>query len=135
MKLLTKNSDYAIRSMIILAKNKDKYLSAREIAVQLKIPYQFLRKILRGLIQNKLVHAREGQGGGVRINAAAKAASIIDIIKIYQGGIQISECVFRRKICPELSTCMLRKEIKRIEKIVEKEFSKIRLTKFIETKN
>ena len=55
MKLFTKHTDYAIRALLELAGSKDEFLSARQIAKQQRIPYQFLRQILQGLIKNKLV--------------------------------------------------------------------------------
>ena len=40
MKLITKNTDYAIRALMVLAKHKGEYVSAREIAGEEKLPYQ-----------------------------------------------------------------------------------------------
>ena len=131
MKLLTKNSDYAVRALIVLAGNKTTFLSAREIAKQQDIPYQFLRRILQKLIRKKLVVSKEGGSGGFKINANPKDMSIVDIIRIFQGNVQLAECMFRRKICTNRSTCVLRKEIKRVEKIVEKEFSGITLARLL----
>ncbi len=131
MKVLTKNSDYAIGALVILAKNKDKFLSAREIAVRQKIPYQFLRRILQELIRNKLVVSREGGSGGFKIDADPKKVSIVDVIKIFQGNIRVSDCMFRRKICQNRSNCILRKEIKRVERIIAKEFEGITLARLL----
>ncbi len=131
MKLLTKNSDYAVRALIVLAGNKTTFLSAREIAKQQDIPYQFLRRILQKLIRKKLVVSKEGGSGGFKINANPKDMSIVDIIRIFQGNVQLAECMFRREICTNRPTCVLRKEIKRVEKIVEKEFSGITLARLL----
>ncbi|MGR3309273.1 MAG: RrF2 family transcriptional regulator [Candidatus Brocadiales bacterium] len=131
MKLLTKNSDYAIRALIVLARNKTTFLSARKIAKQQDIPYQFLRSILQELIRNNLVVSREGGSGGFRINANPEDISIVDVIKIFRGNLQLTECMFRKKICTSYSSCVLRKEIKRVKKLVEKEFSEITLARLL----
>ena len=133
MKLLTKNSDYAIRALAVLADNKERFVSAREISEKQNIPYQFLRRILRRLILNKLVVSREGGRGGFKINADPKKASIIDVIKIFQGNLQLSDCMFRRKICRNRPHCVLRREIKRVEQIVAKEFEGITLARLLKT--
>ena len=122
MKLLTKHTDYAIRALLELAKNKDEFLSARQIAEQQRIPYQFLRQILQGLIKNKLVISKEGSRGGFRIDKNPNLMSIVDIIAIFQGNIQLSDCMFRNKLCANRSSCVLRKQINRVEKLVDKEF-------------
>lgn len=133
MKLLTKNSDYAVGALVVLAKNKDKFLSAREIAGRQKIPYQFLRRILQELIRNKLVVSREGGSGGFKINADPKKVSIIDVIKVFQGNVRISDCMFRRQICQNRSNCILRKEMKRVERIIAEEFKGITLERLLKT--
>ncbi len=129
MKLLTKNSDYAIRALIVLVKKKDAFLSARAIAKEQGVPYPFLRRILNTLIKNGLVESREGRQGGFKIKKAPAKISIITIINIFQGKVQLSDCMFRRKICSNRTRCVLRKEIKRIEKIVNHEFVNITIEK------
>ena len=131
MKLLTKNSDYAIRALAALAMNKDDFLSSKEIAKRQAIPHPFLRRILQDLMGRDLVVSREGGGGGFKINADPKRINIVDVIRIFQGNLQFSECLFRKKLCLKRSTCVLRKEIKRVEKIVEKEFKRITISRLL----
>jgi Rrf2 family protein len=125
MKLFTKNTDYAIRALIELGLNKENFISARSISKNQKIPYSFLRQILQTLIKNKIIESKEGIHGGVKLTTNPKDIKITDIIKIFQGNIELSECMFRKKICSNRPTCVLRQEIKRIENIVSNEFSKI----------
>jgi Rrf2 family transcriptional regulator, cysteine metabolism repressor len=132
LKFLTKNSDYAIRALSALAKEKGEFISARRVSVQQKIPYQFLRGILQALIRNKLVVSQEGGGGGFKISVNPGKISLVDIIRIFQGDLRLSDCMFRSRICPQRPTCVLRKEIKRIERMVEKEFKTIKLAKLVQ---
>jgi Rrf2 family protein len=116
---------------MVLAQDKDNFLSARKIAQEQRVPYQFLRRILQELIRNKIVLSKEGGRGGFKINADPVDISIIDVIKIFQGNVELSECMFRKKICSNRPSCIFRKEIKRVERIVNKEFSKITLAKLL----
>jgi Rrf2 family protein len=125
MKMFTKHTDYAIRALLQLGLNKENFTSARLISKNQKIPYSFLRQILQELIKNKIIESKEGISGGVKLITNPKNIKINDIIKIFQGDIELSECMFRKKICANRSTCVLRREIKRIENIVTNEFSKI----------
>ena len=131
MKILTKNSDYAIRALIALAEDSATFLSAKEIAQKQSIPYQFLRRILQDLIKNDLIVSKEGGGGGFKILVDPKDVNVVDVIKIFQGGLQLSECMFRDKLCRHRSNCSLRNEMKRVETVVEKEFSRITLQKLL----
>ncbi len=125
MKLLTKHTDYAVRALVVLLKNKKRFVSAREIARLEKIPYAFLRRVLRVLIKNKLIEAKEGVTGGVKASAGVASIKISDVINIFQGPMQLSDCMFRRRICHKRSACPLRNEIRKIERSVNQQFSKL----------
>lgn len=125
MKLLTKNSDYAVRALLVLGANKGSYISARDIAKAQNLPYQYLRRILQVLIKEKLVESKEGGRGGVKIVMAPRNIHLTDVIRLFQGNIQFSECMFRHKICQNRSTCVLRKRIGVIEQKVIKELEGI----------
>ena len=74
-----------------LAKTKDRLVSSREISAVLHIPLSFLRKILRRLVQNKIITAREGIKGGVRLNVSPQKINVADVIKMFQGDIRSEE--------------------------------------------
>ena len=52
MKVLTKNTDYAIRALLALEAQKGSYVSAKSIATGHDIPYQFLRRLLQEMIRH-----------------------------------------------------------------------------------
>ena len=125
MKLLTKQTDYAVRSAVYMARRSNGFVSSREIAEGERIPLHFLRRILQRLIQGGVAESKEGAGGGVRLKALPGKIRVADLIRLFQGDIRLSECMFRRKLCSNRSTCVLRKRIKGIEKMVAKAFEGI----------
>ena len=72
MKLLTKDTDYAVRAIVNLARNPEGYRSSRTIADEESIPLQFLRRILQTLTKAGLVVSREGVTGGVKLKSKPK---------------------------------------------------------------
>ena len=122
MKLITKQTDYATRAILHLAKHPGDFVSSRKIAAKEKIPLYFLRRLLQDLIRHGLVESREGVAGGVRLRAKPENIRLTDIIRIFQGNVQLSECMFRKRLCSNRATCVLRKRIRRIEKMVTREF-------------
>lgn len=122
MKLLTRDSDYAIRALMFLNRRKGQFISVREIAAAERVPYQFLRRILQQLVKAGLVESREGAGGGIRIKRDAAAIPVSDVIRIFQGEIQITECLFQKQLCHNRDSCVLRHEIMRIEELLRREF-------------
>lgn len=131
MKLLTKNSDYAIRALLELARNKNDFLSSRDIAERQKIPYHFLRKTLRKLIKNNFVISKEGISGGFKIARDPGNIGIGKVIETFQGKIQLSECMFRKRLCRNRATCVLRGEIIGIEKVVYDRFHNMTIKRLV----
>lgn len=128
---MTKDTDYAVRAVMHLARRPEGYRSSREIARTEGIPLQFLRRILQKLARAGLVVSREGAGGGVRLKARPRDIRLTDIIRIFQGEIELSQCMFRKRLCAHRSTCVLRARIKAIEDVVNREFEKVTIAALV----
>ena len=127
MKLLNKDTDCAIRALLHLGLNDGMFVSANTIAAAQGIPAYYLKRILTRLIQGKILVSKEGVGGGVKLGLKPDAVRVDNIIRILQGEIQLSECLFRGKPCANRKACVLRSRIKKIESKVSDEFKKITL--------
>ena len=125
MKFLTKNTDYAARALIVLAGHRGEYISARDIAEEQDMPYQFTRRILQELIKKDIVASKEGGRGGVILQRDPEDIKIIELINIFQGEVELFDCMFRDKLCKNRATCVLRHKIQKITEIVKKEFADI----------
>ena len=125
MKLLTKNTDYAVRALIYLARNQDEYVSSREISRKDKIPLQYLRRILQDLRKEGVVETKEGISGGHRLKVGPGEIKLTRLIEIFQGTVELVECMFRKEICHDREKCVLRKKIQDIEKLVVAELEGI----------
>jgi Rrf2 family protein len=131
MKVLTKHTDYAVRALISLGMKSGSWVSAKAVSEEQAIPYQFLRRILQDLIRSGLVASKEGAGGGVMLAKDPDLIRVTDVIGIFQGKVQVSECMFRKQLCSNRANCVLRHEIMRIEQLVNDEFSKVSVGKLI----
>jgi len=134
MKFLTKNADYAIRALMMMAAHPGQFISARQIADDQHIPYQYLRRILQQLIQEDLASSKEGGLGGFQMKADPRDISVAKILEIFRGKIQISDCLFRKKPCENRSRCVLRQRLQEIENIVAYEFARTTVANLL-TKN
>lgn len=138
MKLITKNTDYAARALICLARSGERFVPSREIAENEGIPLTFLRRIIQQLAREGVVETREGKAGGVKLAADPGKIELTRLIGIFQGKVSLVECIFRRKLCPNRSRCVLRARLKKIEELVLGELAGITvggLVKDIEEQN
>ena len=135
MKVLTKKTDYAIRALLMLGAKRGSYLSAKAIAVEQQMPYQFLRGLLQEMIRHNLIVSKEGVKGGFMLERDPDEIRVRQLIEIFQGAVQVSECVFRKQICANRSWCVLRHEIMRIEEVVNSEFEQVTIGKLLRKLN
>ena len=131
MKLLTKETDYAVRALLLMARKNETFISSSAISEREKIPLQFLRRILRTLTKAGLIETKEGVAGGVKLARAADTIALKDIIALFQGAIQFTECLFRKKVCHNRDECVLRHRLMKIEAAVERECEAITIQTLI----
>ncbi|MFH1219996.1 MAG: Rrf2 family transcriptional regulator [Candidatus Eisenbacteria bacterium] len=132
MRLITKETDYAIRAAINLARKPGAFVSSAEISQEEGIPLQFLRRILQRLIREGLVTSREGVAGGIRLKSKPEKIRVLDLVRAFQGEIELSGCMFRRQMCANRATCVLRKRIKTIERGLVEQFGNISIADLLQ---
>ena len=121
MKLITRNTDYAVRALCCIAEQKQKVISTDRFVKSLEMPRPFLRKILQTLTKEGLLNSSKGKDGGFSLAVSPKKITLIDVMKIFQGSIRLSEHKFKKSNCPHISHCLLKKKIDEIEKeVIEK---------------
>ena len=125
MKLITRDTDYALRALCFMFKGKEKVVSVTEMVKELKIPRPFLRKILQQLDRNKVLKSYKGIGGGFSVTKPAHKIFLVDLIEVFQGKFKLNECFFKKITCPNVKGCLLRKKIDNIEKYVIKQLRSI----------
>ena len=118
MKLITRNTDYAVRALCCIAEQEKNIVSTDQMVQNLQMPRPFLRKILQILNKKGLLNSYKGKGGGFTLALPPEKISLIDVMKIFQGPTRLNECKFKKSDCPYTSDCLLKKKIDEIEKEV-----------------
>ena len=131
MKLITRDTDYALRALCFIARHRKEIVSVRELVKKLKIPKPFLRKILQILNKKRILKSYKGKGGGFLLGVPASKIFLVDLIEIFQGPLRLNECFFKKMACPNTKTCGLKKKIDNIERYVIRELNSITLTSLL----
>lgn len=131
MKLITRDTDYALRALCFIAKCDGKIIPVSRLAHDLRVPQPFLRKILQILNKKGILRSLKGQGGGFLLKRRPEKIFLSDIMRIFQGKLSLNECSLKKLLCPEQKVCPLRKKIGRIERYVLNELNSINIASLI----
>jgi Rrf2 family protein len=106
MDVLRRNTDYALRIMVSLAKRfNGEFISARQLAEDGSFSYQLGCKILQKLHKAGLVKSDMGPKGGFALSREPSAINLMEIINAIQGGLRLNRCLFGGKGCEFESEC------------------------------
>jgi Rrf2 family protein len=131
MKLITRDTDYALRAICFMVRHKKKIVAVSELVNKLKIPRPFLRKILQILNKKRILKSYKGSGGGFLLVKPPNKVFLVDLIEIFQGSLSLNECFFKKMACPNIRTCALKKKIDKIESYVIKELKSITIASLL----
>lgn len=134
MNLIARNTDYAIRSLCYIARHSNNIVSVGELVEDLKMPGPFLRKILQKLGKEGILRSCKGKNGGFLLKARPENIYVGKLIEIFQGPIKLQEHTFRKKICPEIRVCGLKKKIDAVEKNVISELNSLSIEVLLKTR-
>jgi Rrf2 family protein len=90
--MLSMKAKYALRALMVMAKNEKKMLAAKTIAKEADIPQKFLENILQELRQNGIVDSKRGIFGGYFLLESAAEISVGNLIRMLDGPLAPIRC-------------------------------------------
>lgn len=93
-------TDYAFRVIMHLAGLPEgQIVNSQSIAEQQNIPVGFLQKVMRALTKGEVVKSYRGMDGGFALARPAVDISLLDIITIVEGPVDLQRCLKDNKSC------------------------------------
>jgi len=109
--MISISTKHALKALIALnRKGGSDFVRVEELARETKVPSAYLSKVAKALAKAKLVDARKGPGGGVRISNMGQNASFFDICQALEDPIVRDSCFFSKTACSKTNPCPLHQE-------------------------
>ena len=118
--LVTRETDYAVRCALYLARKQDHLANVGEIAKEMHIPKLFLAKILQRLVRGGIVESVRGAQGGYRLIKKPADVTLLDVFTAMQGTAPVNLCAVDKRLCQLSSKCTVHPVWVDIRKEVEK---------------
>lgn len=105
---LTRQSSYAIRSLVYCAVNEPQLSRVADIARAHAISELFLFKLIKPLVENGLLKTVRGRHGGIRLGRPAAEITLLDVIQLTEESFAMAECFEGGDVsCPLVDNCDL----------------------------
>jgi Rrf2 family protein len=134
MQLLTKETDYAVRALINIADAPDRSSTASAISLKEQIPWLFLRRVLQKLASAGILKSHKGRRGGFALARRPDRVNLVDVIRVFQGEVELSQCMVKGIPCCNRPTCPVRRRLKAVEKILRKQLSAITVAMLVKAR-
>ena len=116
MDVVRRNTDYAARLMVHLAKHYgNRPISTRSAAAEEQVPYQLACKLMQKLNNAKLVKSCMGPKGGFVLGAEPLKINLLEVVEAIQGPISINRCVLDENACSRNTICTVREKLADIQ--------------------
>ena len=106
---LTRQSNYAIRTLMYCAVNEPALSRIADVAKAYSISELFLFKLIKPLVEHGLLQTVRGRHGGIRLGRPAAAITLLDIVRLTEESFSLAECFddAGEPTCPLSSNCDL----------------------------
>ncbi|PXA98445.1 iron-responsive transcriptional regulator [Nostoc sp. 3335mG] len=104
---LTRQSNYAIRTLVYCAVNEPGLSRVAEIARAYGISELFLFKLIKPLVENGLLQTVRGRHGGIRLGKPATEITLLETIRLTEENFALAECFEEGADCPLIGECDL----------------------------
>lgn len=98
---LSKFSDYGFRSLIYLARHRDRLCTVEELARELETSEHHMKKVVHKLASCDYISSSKGRGGGLSLGMAPEEINLGEVLKVTEDNLNIFVC-FETKECPLL---------------------------------
>jgi Rrf2 family iron-sulfur cluster assembly transcriptional regulator len=104
--IFSKKCEYGIQAVLYLAaREKGTLVSAEEISKVLKIPREFVSKILQSLRESGLILSSKGKSGGFILAKDPSRIKLIDVVAAIDGLDMFDNCVLGFPECTPTHPC------------------------------
>ena len=136
MEIIRRNTDYALRMMVTLAKHSGngELMSASQLVREGNISYEVGRKLLQILRDAKLIKSVMGSKGGFKLNRKPSEISLREIIKILQGEIYLNECLIHGRRCKFESECEVNTKLASLQQLLVDYLENITLEEILQSR-
>jgi Rrf2 family protein len=127
--MIPKTAEYALRAVVVLARDPKQPYSAEQIAELTRVPRRYAHKVLQALVRARLMRSQSGPGGGYALRRAPEDISILDVVSAVEPIPRIRRCPLGLKSHTRL--CPLHRELDEACAATEAAFARVTIARLL----
>lgn len=127
--MLPKTAEYALRTIIWLARRPGLSEPADRLAQRTKVPRRYLHKVLQDLVRAKLVRSQSGPGGGYSLAKSPETVTILDVVNSVAPVERIRKCPLGLRTHTQL--CPLHEELDKVYAANESALARVAISQIL----
>jgi Rrf2 family protein len=127
--MIPKTAEYALRAVVVLARDPQRAYSAEQIAEVTRVPRRYAHKVLQALVRACLVRSQSGPGGGYALVRPPEALSILDVVSAVEPVPRIRRCPLGLE--SHTSLCPLHQELDQVYASTERALARVTIARLL----
>ena len=126
---ISEATSLALHSMTLLAQNRNKLISVKEISSMLDVSANHLSKVMQRLSKAGFIESIKGYNGGFKIICDPEKTTFLELYELFEGKLKNSTCLLTQQKCS--GDCILGDLMSSVNKQVKQKFESTKLSDFI----
>ena len=128
--MIPKTAEYALRAVVVLAREPERAYSADQIAEGTRVPRRYAHKVLQALVRAGLVRSQSGPGGGYALVRPPEELSILDVVSAVEPIPRIRRCPLG--LASHTRLCPLHRELDEACAATERAFARVTIARLLD---
>lgn len=124
---ISRKSEYAIHSLMILAYNRGQEMSVDELAAMQEISRTYLAKVMQKMAGAGLVQSSKGFNGGYTLVTLPADISLGQIVALFEDKAHFYDCLHAERGCQLEKKCLIHRSFRQAYNRMLAELEQIRL--------
>jgi Rrf2 family protein len=103
--MLSQTAEYALRAVLYVAQHGDRLVQVGEMAEVLRIPRNYLSKIVHALARARVLESTRGKAGGFRLASVPDRLYVVDVVAPFDRLGEARHCLLGRPQCNDRTAC------------------------------
>ncbi len=136
MDVVRRNTDYAVRLMVHLARQYGHGpVSTRVAAREDSVSYPLACKLMQRLHGSKLIDSCMGPKGGFSLGRAPSEITLLEVVEAIQGPISVNRCLLSSDACTRRISCSVRAKLAGVQESIVNSLADITFDDLSQSKN